>query len=64
MCIKAEEIKASDSTRVLSIPSMWHLVYDIGLKVSFLKELCRANEDSWSRKKVSEAIKKQGQKKN
>lgn len=63
MCIKAAEIKASNSIRVLPIPSMWHLVYDIGLMVSFLKELCRTNEDSWARKKVSEAKKKQDQKK-
>lgn len=46
MCVQAEEIKASKSTRVLAIPSVWHLVCDKGLKGSSLKKLCRAIGDT------------------
>lgn len=46
LCAKAEEIKASISTRIPAVASLWYLICDMGLKGSSLKELCRAKEDS------------------
>ena len=46
LCAKAEEIKASISTRVPAIAPLWHLVCDMGLKGSSIEDLCRAATDS------------------
>lgn len=46
LCAKVEETKASISTRVPAVATLWYLVCDTGLKGSSIKVLCRAGTDS------------------